>query len=306
MEISQVRAFLAVAEELHFGRAADDLRIAQPQLSRTIRQLEVQLGGRLFERSTRRVSLTALGQTVRGPMKAVMQAVDSAEAAARAAVEGKIGRVRIGFGGISSHEVMGQVARLVRSEQPGIQLEIDGNQFGVRALESVANGDLDLAIVRFDREVPGISMRVMGRERFVLAVPEGSPLALVERITFADLAGEWFVTLPSSQGSALANALLMHAHRAGFVPKIAQIAPDSRVAMVLVAAGVGVSLTVESVSERVRTPGVVFRELDQGLPTLEVRLAWRENASNPAAEAVLEMVERVMPDFNAVAAGGLR
>lgn len=296
MEISQVRAFLAVAEELHFGRASDELRIAQPHLSRTIRQLESQLGGKLFERSTRRVSLTEFGETMRAPMQAVAQAVDDAEMAARAAVEGRIGRVRIGYGGISSHEAMGQLARLMRAEQPGIQLEIDGSQFGARALESVANGDLDLAIVRFDRDVPGLSMRVMSRERFVLAVPESSPLATAERITFSDLAREWFVTLPSAQGSTLANALLTHAHRAGFVPKIAQVAPDSRVAMVFVAAGVGVSLTVVSVSEYVRTPGVVFRELDQDMATLEVRLAWRENASNPAAAAVLEMVERVMPD----------
>ncbi len=291
-----MRAFLAVAEELHFGRAAEDLRIAQPHLSRMIRQLEADLGGRLFDRSTRRVALTEMGSTMLEPMRAIDRAVETAESTARAAAGGSIGRVRIGFGGISSHEAMGQLARLVRSEQPGISIEIDGSQFGVRALDSVANGDLDLAIVRFDREVPGLAMQVIGRERFVLAVPETSPLATVDRIAFADLAAEWFVTLPSAQGSTLAHALLVHAHAAGFIPKIAQTAPDSRVAMVFVAAGVGVSLTVASVSEYVRTPGVVFRELDDDFPLLEVRLAWREGNTNPAMQAVLEMVERVMPE----------
>ena len=137
MEFRQVTAFLAVAEELHFGRAAERLRIAQPALSQMIRALEADLDVDLFERTTRRVRLTPAGEALLEPAAAIGTQVDGARRIARAAQQGLAGRVRIGFGGTSGYSILSRLAREVGERHPGISLDLRPQMYCGQAANAV-------------------------------------------------------------------------------------------------------------------------------------------------------------------------
>ncbi|AHK28032.1 LysR family transcriptional regulator [Rhodococcus opacus PD630] len=295
MEISQITAFLAVAEELHFGRAAQRLHSAQPPLSRTIRQLEKQLGATLFERNTRNVRLTSAGEALLGPAREILDACRLAEIAVAAAGRGQVGRVRIGFAGVSSHLLIGRWAKLVRHTHPGIEFVLDSSAFASEALNKLLDGTLDIGLVRWIFTPPGIASRVILNEDFVVALPTDHPLAGRDGVRIEELATEPWVTLPADPGSALRDSLQRAAHDAGFTPRIVQSAPDSMALMALVSAEVGCALTVSSVAENVNNPDVVFLPLVGGPSTLQLRIAWRADDDNAALREVLRLSEEALP-----------
>jgi len=295
VEISQITAFLAVAEELHFGRAAQRLHSAQPPLSRTIRQLEKQLGATLFERNTRNVRLTSAGEALLGPAREILDACRLAEIAVAAAGRGQVGRVRIGFAGVSSHLLIGRWAKLVRHTHPGIEFVLDSSAFASEALNKLLDGTLDIGLVRWIFTPPGIASRVILNEDFVVALPTDHPLAGRDGVRIEELATEPWVTLPADPGSALRDSLQRAAHDAGFTPRIVQSAPDSMALMALVSAEVGCALTVSSVAENVNNPDVVFLPLVGGPSTLQLRIAWRADDDNAALREVLRLSEEALP-----------
>ncbi|UYP18599.1 LysR family transcriptional regulator [Rhodococcus sp. Z13] len=295
MEIQQVKAFLAVAEELHFGRAAQRLHMAQPPLSRTIRRLEKELGAELFERSTRSVRLTESGRALVEPARNILDACRLAEMAVASAGSGQTGRVRIGFAGSSSHSLVGRWAKLVRRTHPGIEFVLDSSAYASEALNKLAAGALDIGIVRLLFSPPGIASRVIARESLVVALPAEHPLAGCEKVGLADLATEPWVMLPAEPGSMLRELLLRLAHDAGFTPRIVQSAPDSLSLVALVSAGVGVSMTVSSVAANVINPEVVFVPLADHPEPLDVRLVWREDDDSAALAEVLRLSEQALP-----------
>ncbi|MFD6892964.1 LysR substrate-binding domain-containing protein [Rhodococcus sp. NPDC060086] len=298
MEIHQIRAFLAVAEELHFGRAAQRLHVGQPPLSRTIKQLEKQLGITLFERSTRSVQLTEAGQALIEPARAILDAVRLAEMAVTAAGRGRTGRVRIGFAGSSSHHLVGQWAKLVRRTHPGIEFVLASSAYASEVLNRLSEGTLDIGIVRLLFFPPGIASRVIAREDLVVGLPREHRLADEPVVQLADLAGEAWVMLPSEPGSMLRELLLRLAHDDGFTPRIVQSAPDSLSLVALVSAGVGCTLTVSSVARHVVNSEVVFVPLAEQGP-IDVRLVWREGDTSAALAEVLRLSEEALPTPNA-------
>ncbi|MEN0139821.1 MAG: LysR family transcriptional regulator [Rhodococcus sp. (in: high G+C Gram-positive bacteria)] len=295
MEISQITAFLAVAEELHFGRAAQRLHSAQPPLSRTIRQLEKQLGATLFDRNTRNVRLTSAGEALLGPAREILDACRLAEIAVAAAGRGQVGRVRIGFSGVSSHLLIGRWAKLVRHTHPGIEFVLYSSAFASEALNKLLDGTLDIGLGRWIFTPPGIASRVILNEDFVVAVPADHPLAVRDGVRIAELATEPWVALPADPGSALRDSLQRAAHDAGFTPRIVQSAPDSMALMALVSAEVGCALTVSSVVENVNNPDVVFLPLVGGPSTLQLRIAWRADDDSAALREVLRLSEEALP-----------
>ena len=172
MDIEQLRSFLAVADELHFGRAAERLHVAQPPLSRTIKRLERELGTRLFDRNTRSVRLTSSGQALMDPAKEVLDALRRAETAVRSADHGEVGTVRIAFAGVSTHRLVARLARVVRSQRPGIQLELSSQNFAQPAMKRLLAGETDLALGRWDVVPAEISAQVVMPDSLVLAVPD--------------------------------------------------------------------------------------------------------------------------------------
>ncbi|ADG88515.1 LysR family transcriptional regulator [Thermobispora bispora] len=294
MEIRHLTAFVAVAEELHFGRAARRLQMAQPPLSQQIRQLERELGVQLFERNTRSVRLTSAGEAFLGPARKVLEDLDLAARAARAAGRGEYGRVTIGFAGASSHNTLPLLTRAVRAAHPGIELVLLGQTYANVALAKVAEGSLDLGFVRLPVTTPGIETRVIGEEELVCALPADHPLAGCDRIDLADLAGEPFVSFPANAGSSLRDATVKACVNAGFHPRIVQEAPDSYTILALVAAGVGVTLTLSSCLH-VQQTGLVYRRLAGPGIRLQAALAWRSDNPSAALRAVLAVAEQALP-----------
>lgn len=307
MELHQLEAFLAVAEELHFGRAAERLHLAQPPLSRTIKQLERELGAPLFERTTRRVRLTSAGEALIGPAQEVLDGCRVARAAVRAAGQGETGRVRLGFAGPSSYRPVSDLARLVRHRHPGIELSLQSVTYAYAALRLVIEGSMDLALVRYDVEPPGIVSRVIAEEHYVLVVPDGHPLGERDEVSMADCRDESFVALPADPGSSVRDAFIRSCYAAGFAPNIVQVAPDSWTVMALVAAGVGITLTIDTAVANVPAEGIRVVRLVEGREPSFARLAWRAQDDNPALREVLRASEEALPtptDRPAPAAGG--
>ncbi|MFE4836006.1 LysR substrate-binding domain-containing protein [Arthrobacter sp. NPDC056691] len=295
MEIQQLRVFLAVAEELHFGRAATRLHMAQPPVSRIVRQFERDLGVDLFIRSTRSVQLTAAGVAMMASAGEILAAAERARASALAAGRGEVGVVKLAYAGASTHVLVGVLAREVRKIHPGIEVRLNSQDFALPALARVLRGEVDISLGRWDFVPAGVTSRIVVEEHLVMAVPASHRLASREDIRIEELAGEPFVALPPHEGSVLGDRLRRLSLGAGFDPDIVQRAPDSWTAMALVGAEVGCSLTVSSVAENVTDPHVRFiRVLDETLP-IYLRMAWRGDSDNPALPPVLSLAEQVWP-----------
>ncbi|MEU2798308.1 LysR family transcriptional regulator [Streptomyces sp. NPDC007117] len=294
MELRHLNAFLAVAEELHFGRAAKRLQMAQPPLSQQIRQLERELGVQLFHRNTRSVRLTSAGESFLEPVRTVLDDLDTAVRAARSAGTGEYGRVTIGFAGASSHETLPRLTRAVRAAHPGLELVMTGQTYANTALSRVADGSLDLGFVRLPVTRPGIAHRVIDEEDLVCALPSDHPLARSRAVPLAVLAGEPFVSFPANSGSTVRDAMTEACEGAGFTPRTVQEAPDSYTILALVAAGVGVTLTVTSV-QHIQQNGLVYRPLAGPPIRLRAALAWRADNPSAALRAVLAVAEEALP-----------
>lgn len=295
MELRDIEAFVAVAEELHFGRAAARLHISQPPLSNRIRQLEADLKVDLFTRSTRNVVLTEAGQRLLGPARQVLSQLAIARAVAESIVTGEQGRVRLGFAGASSQRSLPLLSRAVRRLHPGIELQMQSQAYVFTALEMLRNGSLDLAFSRLPSTHPDLATRVIEVEEIICALPADHPLAEREAILLSDLRDEDFVSLPGDQGSILQATMFALCVTAGFNPRVIQFAPDSATVLALVAAGVGVTITLSSVAP-VQTEGVVYRPLIDIHPShMFATLAWRRDDPSPALRTVLATSEVTLP-----------
>jgi DNA-binding transcriptional LysR family regulator len=293
MEIHHARAFVAVAEELHFGRAAMRLQLTQSTLSRSVAQLEKRLQTQLVARTTQSVSLTPAGEALLAHARELIALADRTSEVVAAATQGETGRVKLGFSGPSTNHVVGLLAREIRSRLPGVRLELISSVMSYVGLEQVLSGDLDIALGRWDVLPADVTSRIIGYEQLVLALPQDHPLCGNDKISLKALEHENWVILPSGPGASMPQRLHTLAGRAGFMPKIAHEAPDSATCMVLVASGYGVSLTQTSVQEHVYAPGVEFRELDSEDLELQVRLIWRRDDQNPALDKVLRVSEHI-------------
>jgi DNA-binding transcriptional LysR family regulator len=293
MELQQLRIFLAVAEELHFGRAAERLHMAQPPVSRNVGNLEKELGVRLFDRNTRNVRLTAAGSALVESAREILAAADRVRDVVVSAEAGDRGRVEIAFAGASTYGLVGELARELRRRHPGVTPGLHSQNFAQPALDRVLSGEMDIGLGRWDFLPAGVESRVVQREGLVLAVPATHALAGEESVGMAQFSEEPFVTLPAHAGSVLRDRLHRLAHEAHFEPQIVQVAPDTWTALALVGAGVGSTLTLSSVQQNVTDPHVRFLPLrDRTLP-VHLRMAWLPVNPNPVLGRVFAVAEDV-------------
>ncbi|WP_166880609.1 LysR substrate-binding domain-containing protein [Salinibacterium sp. ZJ450] len=295
MEVHKAKAFLAVAEDLHFGRAAARLHMAQPPLSRLIRALEDELGAVLFERNPRNVTLTAVGESLVEPARDLVMRSERMIELVRRVQQGETGRVRLGFAGASVNAVVSALARRVRTDRPGLTLELYGSQLSHPGLEGLRAGALDAVVGRWDSLPRDVESRVVASEELWVALPDNHALAQKEAVSMEDIANEPWIVLPGGSGATLSNRLHLLGMRGRFVPRIVQTAVDSATQLLLVDAGVGIALTFSGVRENVPVHAVVFRPITPGLGSVDVRLAWRRADDNPALSAVVEISEAVYP-----------
>ena len=294
MDVHQARAFLAVAEELHFGRAAARLHMAQPPLSRMIRQIENELGAVMFERSTRHVRLTPHGEALVGPARELVMLAERMPEVVRRVDAGESGHLRLGFAGASVQSVVSALVRRIHRERPGLTFELDSSTLSFNGLEALLEDRIDIVIGRWDFLPKGVSSRVIAEEDLLLALPEDHPLAAEEAIHPRDLAKEPWIAMPGGGGATLSHRLQQIGRIGRFVPRIVQTVPDSSAEFLMVAAGLGVALPFSGVRDNLRAPGVVFRPLAVPMGGVQTRMAWRDG-DDPVVRAVVAVSRDLFP-----------
>lgn len=295
MDLRDLEAFVAVAEELHFGRAAARLHMAQPPLSNRISHLEKELHLPLFQRSTRSVTLTDAGSRLLPPARRALNQVAAVRDIATSIASGEEGRVRIGFAGASSQRALPLLTNAVRRTHPGIELVLQSQTYVYTAFDQLTSGDLDLAFVRVPITHPELSHRIVQVEQVLCALPEDHRLADADVVQLEDLSDDGFVSLPERARSMLRATMHSMCLSAGFPPKVVQVAPDSATVLALVAAGAGVTITLSSVCQA-QTVGIVYKPIEGTGPShLFAALAWRSDNDSPALGRVLEVGESALP-----------
>lgn len=293
MELRHLAGFVAVAEELHFGRAAARLHMSQSPLSQQVRLLERDLGVELFERSTRSVKLTPAGESLLEPARQVLASAAVARRAALAAGRGQVGRVSLGFAGTSSAVTLPVLTRTVASELPGIEFVLQGPYYSGETVGRVAEGSLDLAFATVSSG-RGLCSRVVRNDPLMVAVADSHPLAGEREVALSRLAEQRFVAFPSARGSEVRELSVRACLESGFTPRIVQEAPDTFSLLALVGAGVGVALVVEA-AQSITLDHVVFVPLSEPVPVLPMSLVWRRTDQSAALRAVLDVAEVVLP-----------
>jgi DNA-binding transcriptional LysR family regulator len=294
VELRQIEAFLAVAEELHFGRAAERLRMAQSPLSQTIRKLEKDLGAPLFERNTRSVTLTTAGHSLLPHARKILEEVDLARRSIQAESGTVYGKLAIGFSGALNHTTLPALTRALRQHYPQLDVSLHGGLLTQEALQQLIHGALDLAFIGLPIDAPTLATRRIATERLGATVPADHRLAGRESVEVAELAGDPFVTMPAAQGSTLREVTFAACAAAGFRPRISQEVADPYTALSLVAGGIGISLMPESI-EGIMPAGTVFLPLSGDEVLLFSGLAWNPGAMSPALLAALNLAEEVLP-----------
>jgi len=289
MEVVEAQAFLVLAEELHFGRAAERLQMGQPPLSRLIQRLERSLGTALFKRTSRQVELTLAGKTLIEPARELVTASQRAVEAVKSTMTGQIGTVSLGFAGASSNAEVAALARELASRAPRLRFEVLSSQFADDSLKKVLDQSLDFAIGLWEFVPSELDTLHLGDDEVLIALPKNHPLAKHERISMAHLAHDPWINLPGGYNSALQNRFRQLTLNAGFVPRRNQTVPDSWTVMLLVGLGMGASLTLSSVASSVPANDVKFLTIDDASNTpLPLRLVWRQDALNPVLHTVIE------------------
>jgi DNA-binding transcriptional LysR family regulator len=280
VELRHLRYFVAVAEELHFARAATRLRIAQPPLSKQIRQLEQELGVPLLERTTRSVRLTSAGNVFLQEARRVLTQAEHARSMAMQAQLGAVGELQIGFVTSAGYEILPDVLRAYRGRFPQVQIR-PYHMTVAEQLKSLEEHRLHVGIVRRPIESDVLAFEVVRDEPVLLALPVGHPLESCEVVEMKALANESFIAASADQRTGMDEAT-------GFRPHVVQETPDIVTILGLVAAGIGVSL-VPAAAARLRSSGVLYRPLAGNVPRHITALAWRRDEASPAVARFLEV-----------------
>jgi DNA-binding transcriptional LysR family regulator len=286
VELRQLRYFVAVAEELHFRRAAARLHVSQPPLSHQIQQLESELGCRLLLRTRRRVELTPAGEVFLHDARVLLGELDGAVAAARRIGAGQAGRLRINFVGSALLSILPMAVQRFRAARPGVEIDLRERPTAEQ-LRALAGGAVDAGLVRPPLDLSDeLRARVVLRERSVAAVPADHGLARLKRVQLRRLAAEPLVLFPRSQAPGFHDLLLASLTIGGRTPDVVQYAPETTTIVGLVAAGIGVSLVPESVA-RLGLEGVAYRPV-AGAPGAELAVVTRAGEPAPLVEAFSE------------------
>ena len=291
LDLRKLRAFVYVAEERHFGRAAERLFVAQPALSQTIKALEAQIGVQLLDRSTRRVDLTPAGARLLERAHGILDAIDDAVAEARRIDAGEQGSLRLGFIGSASFGLMPALARAVGDALPLLQLDLTGDLLSPEVAARLADGSLDVGVLRPFDLAPGVSSRVLRSEPLVAALPTGHAAASGP-VVLGDLADEPFISY-QSRASAMASALEDACRVAGFTPTIRTEVRETATLVAFVASGQGVALVPQGVAH-LQIPGVEYVPLADEV-TIDLIAAWRTDAPATVERVVDRLVELANP-----------
>jgi len=287
-ELTHLRCFVVLAEELHFGRAAERLHMTQSPLSRQIQVLERILGVELFNRTSRRVTLTLAGETFLHEARRIVRLSESAALAARRVWKGETGRISIGFTAVSGYVLLPRIVKRAAVELPGLELQlhelVSGDQF-----EALHTGMIDLALVRPPVDKVQFDSAPLLLESLLVALHEDDPRAGQESFGPADFDGQDLV-MYAQRGAGYFHQLLSSLfERAGAAPNYVQHVTQIHSLLGLVGAALAPGIVPEAAAG-LHPRGVVFRPFEtQPEAPVELHLAWRRESENPALPAFREL-----------------
>jgi len=279
VEVREAQYFVAVAEELHFGRAAERLHISQPPLSQAIKGLERHLGVTLLDRSTRHVALTAAGVAFLDACRELVGAATTAGSVARQAAEGQVGELRVGAVTSAFNDPLPRALELFRRGHPRVDVRVEEVDTHV-AVQALRRHELDVALVRQLASPPDCHRVTLQKDHFVLAVPGWWRIGSEEPTELLSAAGLPWIWLPRSISPDYHDQVVACCREAGFAPEAHHVARSITSQLAMVACGLGVALVPESAARAPGSPdaeAVRFRRLRRST-TIELAAVWRSNA----------------------------
>jgi DNA-binding transcriptional LysR family regulator len=280
-----------VAEELHFSRAAGRLHMTQPPLSQQIRQLEEEIGVRLFYRTKREVQLTDAGRVFLNEVRLILAQADQAIRAAQRASRGETGRLVIGFVDSVIYKHLPAVLRAFRERFPSVELDLR-ELSTAEQIEALLRSEIHAGFLRPPVDDAALAFETILEEPLVVALPETHPLSGQTAVPLAALAGEPFVLFPRRLAPSFYDLIMRLCRDNAFSPKVAQEATRMQTILSLVAAGFGVSL-VSSSSQAFRTTGVAYRPIQSAELMVGVVVAWQRSDLSPALKMFLTVVREI-------------
>lgn len=271
MEVRQMRYFIAVAEEKHFGRAAQRLHMAQPPLSQQIKQLEEQLGTQLLVRTTRKVDLTAAGELLLGRARLLLGELEKLEQDVKMVGQGASGVLRVGVSGTATYRLMPQIVQSARIHMPGLRLNVQGEMLTPQMEIALEEEKVDVAVLRPPIRSKQLSLKFLEQDELVVALPEDHELASRGLLDLSDLAHEQFISYP--QSSAVNVISVEACRKVGFTPQVVQETTETSTLLSFVSAGMGVAL-LPTARRMFALQGIVFRQL-RNAPTVDLAVAWK-------------------------------
>ncbi|MES2055333.1 MAG: LysR family transcriptional regulator [Pseudomonadota bacterium] len=285
MDLHHLRAFVAIAELRHFGRAAAWLNITQPALTKRIRAMEDLLGARLFERDRRGTMLTRFGELLLPDASRITVAADDLRARARRAVAGEWGRLDVGFG-LSAIELAPRLVARYRTAHPDVTVSLN-NFSSAEQIERLTSGTLDLGFLRLPPSGM-LATRPLFMDRLAIARPFDMPF---DR-DMVSLNRTGFVMLESDRGPGLSHQIAGWCHSIGFIPRVVQRADDIQTVLALVAGGVGYSILPYGAG-KLMNDSVRLEPIDDPAASWTIGMAWRSDRQNPALRNFIAVVDKM-------------
>lgn len=286
LDLRRLRYFVEVAETLHFGRAAAQLHMAQPPLSRHIAALEGELGVKLFERTSRRVALTAAGVQLQRDASQLLATLEEMPHRARAASRGEIGEVKVGFTMYAANSVLPSLVRRFREQYPSVNIVLH-ETLPQDLVTGLLDGKLDVGITLRGETGPGLETWTVWQEPLCAALPAKHRCAKAKQLHLEELKGDAFIVVSRETTRVLNEAVLASCRAAGFEPKVLLETHLQQTIVSLVAEGLAVALVPDSM-RKVQMKGLVFRELADAT-VIEQVVAMAPGNRNPAALAMREL-----------------
>ncbi len=293
MELRHLRYFVAVAEELHFGRVARRLHIVQPTLSTQIQRLEAEVGVRLLHRTKRSVKLTEAGRVFLEEARLALEHSERAVRGALRVASGEMGRLNVGVTPNATYGVLTDVVSLYRQGFPEVAVAPREMHSTVQ-IEALREGSIEVGFLRLpaDHEYDDVEVVPFAREPLMAVLPKSHPLAAQKRVPLESLSGKSFLTPDRRREPGYHEQLVAICERAGFVPKVAQETTEIQVGMALTATGGYVGLLPAS-ARNLKMTGVTFKRLAEPVPEMELSVAWRSGDLSPVTRAFLKVAEEV-------------
>jgi DNA-binding transcriptional LysR family regulator len=291
MEFRQLKYFIAVAEELHFGRASESLHLSQPALSKQIQALEDSLEIQLFERTKHWVKLTPAGQKFLETARRVLQEVEEGIQVTRQVADGQSGRVRVGLTEATLFSLAPKIFRTYQERYPQVDLILTsgGTEDHV---EQLRTHQIDVGFVYLPIREPTLAVYPLYEQAYVAALSASHPLARQEQLSIQSLANQPLIGYPRSLAPVLYADFIKCCERAGFVPNIVQEAALAQTRLGLVAAGVGIAFVLADL-QNLSAKGVVYRLLSSDFPKLKLAIAWRQTETSLVVHEFVKVIKAI-------------